>query len=145
MTVEEAVWARILALPAVAAIVSTRVYQTILPQRPTLPAVRVMLVDDPRAQHFRGPEGTRKGRVQVDAYGGGADPEAEAIALSAAIDGDGLGTNASGLFGWIGDIGSPPFEVLNVSYASGRKKDYEAAEKREVRVILDYYVTYREA
>lgn len=146
MTVEEAIRARILDCPAVTALVSTRVYTVKLPQRPTLPAVRVAVVNDPRGQHLRGPNGARRGRVQVDAYAdeaSGTDPNAAANAVASAIEGDGLGENASGVFGWKGSIGSPPFEVMNVYHAAGRRVEYEAAERREVRVMLDYYVWYR--
>jgi hypothetical protein len=145
VTVEEAVRARILDLAAVTALVSTRVYMLKLPQQPTLPAVRVQLVADNVEQQLRGPDGIRRGRVQVDIYAAEAagSPYASVTAVADALDGDGLGTNASGLFGWIGDIGSPALEVLNVRYAAPRRAWYESEEKRQVRMMLDYYVEYR--
>jgi hypothetical protein len=145
VTVEEAIWARVNSLPAVAAIASTRVYLEKLPQSPTYPCVRVQLVDDPQLYHVRGPQGSRRARVQVDAFVqevSGVDPQARVSALSAAIDGDGLGRDASGLSGFIGGIGSPPFEIQGC-FRVDRTRRYDPDELRVLTMSQDYMVTYR--
>lgn len=59
---------RIAADSGVQALVGTRVYQLKLPQRPTLPAIRVQLIDEPESYHLRGDVDLTRARVQVDAY-----------------------------------------------------------------------------
>lgn len=147
MTVEEAVRTRVLALTPVTTLVSARVYLDKLPQSPTYPAVRVQLISDPRDQHLRGPNATQRARVQVDCYASessGVDPYARALAVSEAVEGDGLGDGASGLAGWIGTIGSPAFSVLN-AVPTERKRFYDPDELRLVTMSQDYLVTYRAA
>lgn len=146
MTVEQAIWTRVLALSPVTALVSTRVYLERLPQSPTYPAVRVQEVDDPSSYHLRGPQRLGKARVQVDAFAAeasGVDPYASGAALAAAIHGDGFGASATGLSGWIGSIGSPAFEVLGC-FRVDRRRSYDPDELRLVTMSLDYYVWYRE-
>ncbi len=145
MTPEEAVRARILALSAVTALVSTRVWTEKLPQKPIFPCVVVQEVTDSEGQHLRGPSGLCVARVQVEAQAmevSGTDPYAAAATLAAAIHGDGLGTAASGLFGWIGAIGSPPFQIRGVK-AGPRTRRYDAGELRVMTILRDYLVTYR--
>lgn len=145
MTVEEAVCARILQIDDVTDIVSTRVYLDKLPQAPTYPAVRVQLVDDLTSQHLRGPNGLCRARVQVDAYAheeSGVDPYTQVAALAAAIHGDGLGPSASGLEGWIGGLGSPPFEIVECERAL-RLRTYDADELKILTMSQDYLIGYR--
>lgn len=144
MTVEEVVCARILQLGAVTALVSTRIYLDKLPQAPTYPAVRVQLVDDLTSQHLRGPNGLCRARVQVDAYAhedSGVDPYAQVAALAAALHGDGLGPSASGLEGWIGELGSPPFQIVECARAL-RLRTYDADELKILTMSQDYLVGY---
>lgn len=68
MSVESAVVAKLKATSAVTALVSTRIYLLKLPQKPTLPAIRVQLISDPQNKHLRGPDGATRARIQVDAY-----------------------------------------------------------------------------
>src|SRR5688572_28843056 len=106
MTIEEAVRERILDLNTNA---GARVYMLIIPQNlRTWPAVRVQLIDAPTMQHLRGPNYPITSRIQVDYYAGvasGVDPYASVSTLAQQVRGDGLGPNATGLFGWTGEVG----------------------------------------
>jgi hypothetical protein len=147
VTLEEAVLTRLQALPALEALVATRIFQLKLPEHVVVPAVRVQLVSEQMVYHLRGGRGVRWGRVQVDAYAGeasGGDPYAEAAAVAGAIDGDARGDEATGLSGWRGVIGSPPlFRILFIA-RDDRGIDYEAEERRLVRVRQDYLVWFRD-
>lgn len=146
MTPEEAVQSRIAGLPAVIAIAGTRVYLDKLPQSPTYPAVRVFLVTDLGWQHLRGSNGFKRARVQADAYsreGSGVDPYAQVASLAAAIDGDGKGSQATGVVGWIGSLGSPAFEVQNIEPID-RTRRYDPVELRVLTMSLEYRVWYRQ-
>ncbi len=145
MTVEEAIRARVVGLSQVTALVSTRVYLDKLPQDVAYPCVRVMLVDDLESYQLRGPDGTLTARVQLDAYAqeaSGVDPYASASSLAQAIDWDGAGESATGLAGWKGTVGSPPFEVLKC-FRVNRTRFYDPEELRVVTISQDYLVTYR--
>jgi hypothetical protein len=148
VTVEEAVAERILALAPVAAIAGTRVYQLKLPQAPTLPAVRVQLIDETPSYHLRGRFGLSPARVQVDAFAeerSGADPYAEAAALADAICGDRVAAGQPvGLSGWRGDAGGSP-ATLRVGFVRlvDRRPMYEHGATRMVRMQLDFTVWYR--
>lgn len=144
MTVEEAIWSRVESLPAVIALVGTRVYLQQLPQSPTYPCVLVQLIDDPELYHLRGPKGSRRARVQVDALAqivSGVDAQARVSQLADAIDGDGLGRNASGLSGFKGQIGSPAMEIRGC-FRVDRTRRYDPEELRVLTMSLDYMVTY---
>lgn len=141
MTPEQAVCDRILSLSAVTALVGTRVYQLKLPQKGTLPAVRVQLISEPTSYHLRGGSGMYRSRVQVDAYAAeasGGDPYASATDVAAAIHGDDAG---SGLSGWTEDVGgSPPSMRVHTVQRVDRRVSYDAEERREVRCQQDYMV-----
>lgn len=139
MTEAEAVRARLLDCAPVTALVGQRVYKDVLPQKPTLPCVRVQRISQVRPWHLRGPVGVNVSRVQADSI---ALTKADAEAVDAAIVGDGLGPDASGLVGWSGALGSPAFEVLFVEPETVRD-DYEAEELRQFRVSRDVLVHWR--
>lgn len=115
----------------------SRVYMLKLPQLPTTPAVRVQRISNPRDQHLRGPDGHQITRVQVDSY---ATDYFTAETLAAAIRGDGKG---SGLWGWTGQIGSPPITVMNVELPFDGTPEEEPAEKNLVRIRQDYLVHWK--
>jgi hypothetical protein len=145
VTPEVIVATRVAAIGAVTAIVGQRVYMLKLPQRPTLPAVRVQRIDDVRDQHLRGPVNVNVARVQVDVFvaDAGSDAYDTASDLMDAIKGDGLGPNASGLWGWIGSFGSPDdVRVLNAELA-GDSVDYEGDELRLLRMRQDFLLHWR--
>lgn len=144
MTPETAVTDRLLAIGALTALVSTRVYQLRLPQSATFPAVRVQLVGEVEDVHLRGASGLSRTRVQVDAFdreSSGADPYAGAADVAEAIHGDGSG---NGLAGWIGEAGGSPATIaVRTVLRVDRFVDYEPGEMRLVRVRQDYHVFWR--
>lgn len=146
MTPEQAVLERILAIAAVTALVSTRVYMLKVRQGSAMPAIRVQRISGVNDYHQRGEIGLKRSRVQVDVYAGeasGGDPYASALNLAALVHGDGNGVNASGLSGWIGTTsGSPSIRILGV-FLVDQAVGYEADEIREVRVRQDYMVHWK--
>ncbi len=145
MTVEEAICARVESLTAVIALAGTRVYLDKAPQGSSYPVVVVQEIDDGRTYHFRGPNGLRKARIQVDAYiqeASGEDVKATLIALADAIEGDGLGPNASGLSGWFGQIGSPGINVQGCFFIDRTTPPFMGEELNLLRIRQDYYVNY---
>lgn len=141
MTPEQAVVQRLLELPAVVALVASRVYQLKLPQSPTLPAIRVQLISEPTSYHLRGGSGMYRSRIQIDAYAAersGADPYGAAVDVADAIHGDDAG---AGLSAWQGNTGSsPPSLRIHACMRVDRQVGYDAEELREVRVRQDYLV-----
>lgn len=80
--------ARLVADSAVAAIVGTKVYWTLVPQGTALPYIRMQTVSDPRPEHLRGYQSARQTRVQVDCFAGSyatARALAEAVIATAAF------------------------------------------------------------
>lgn len=145
MTVEEVIAARLATLAPVIALVGARVYLDRLPQAVTYPAVRVQLIDDLRGYHLRGENQPQQARVQVDAYvneASGVDPYAQVASLADAIDGDGKGPAASGLSGWKGRVGSPPFVVLSCFRANRLRPRYDPDELNVLTMTQDFLVTY---
>lgn len=136
MTVEQATLEHLKADSAVAALVGARVYQLKLPQKPTLPAVRVQLIDEPVRYHLRGSVAVMRARVQADSYAAeasGSDPYASVTALAAAVDAALSGQRWS-------DDGSPVTIEVTGCFRQNRMVLYEAEELRLVRVMQDYYV-----
>ena len=145
MTIEQAIVERLKDQASVTALVGTRIYQLVLPQRPTLPAVRVQVIDEDDPQHLRGPVGKQQSRIQVDAYGAEAAGYVAVAAIAAAIHGDGLGGSATGLSGFVGDVGGSPAEIhIAAVQRLTRSPMYEAGELRLVRIRQDYRVTWAE-
>lgn len=142
MTVEEAVIARLYADLPVKALVNNRIYQLILPQDPTLPAIRVQLIDEPEHYHLRGVQNVYRARVQTDAFGS---------------------STVTGAYGLVVDLADavndamraePPYEELDVgspvtgvsilgTMRDSRRVMYEAEEIRAIRVLQDFMVIYR--
>ena len=121
---------------AVTALVSTRIYQGVLPQSPTLPAVRVQVISEVRSQHLRGGAAVVKSRVQVDSVASGGNPISSAKAVDVAIVGNESG---SSLLGFKGVVGG--FMVHNVEPA-GVRETYDAEELRQYRVMRDVIVSW---
>ena len=133
MTVEEAVLDQLLATSAVTALVGTRIYQLVLPEHPTLPAIRVQLVDEPENYHLRGNDRLTFARVQVDSYArkvSGGDPYLSAVTIADAVNA------ALTVYGW--SVGSPP-RVAN-AFRILRRSMFESEELQLVRVWQDYHV-----
>ena len=142
MSPVEAVRGRLLTLTPVTALVSTRIYPMKLPQSPTLPAIRLMLVGVIEFLHFRGTDLMWRARVQVDAVAkeaSGINAYAQVQAIAAAVHGRFVGGVATGLCGWAGTVGSPPCRVAAM-IPDGRIEGYDPDELQQVRVSQDYVV-----
>ena len=138
MTVDTAIRARLLSLASIVALVNARVFTVILPQGVTLPAIRVQRVGQIEPMHFRGPINVYQARVQVDSVG---TSKAQADAVDAAVQGDGLGGDATGLKGFKGSIGSPAFVIRAILPADVRDL-YDAEELRQFKVSRDFFVHF---
>lgn len=139
MTPETLVRARVMALSTPA---GARVYMLTLPQQPTLPAVRVQRISGGLNQQLRGPSPPHVARVQVDCY---ATTYAAAEVLALAIRGNGLGPSATGLWGWIGSMGSPAIDVLNIEVPADVSVRFDADEHNFARISTDYLVHWKDA
>lgn len=143
MNIATAIRERLLDLAPLTALVSTRVYVDELPQKPTLPAVRVQRISDVREMHLRG-RSVSVARVQVDSVALG---KASADAVDTAVDGDGRGSSATGLLGWFGALGGSPavIDVLSILPIDARDTVERVDEHFEYMVSREYRVTWREA
>lgn len=145
MSPEEAIAARILTLPAVTAIVGSRVWVVMLPQSPETPAVRVQQISQvDQGLHDRGAGGVGWARVQVDAvceWTDGGNGYATARALTDAIHGDGRGPSASGLLGWKGTIGA--LEILGIFAILDGVAEVDPDELEQLRIRRDYQVWFK--
>lgn len=131
---------RLLALPAVAALVADRIYALEFPQSLTAPALRLQEIDRIGPGQLRGDVAIRRARVQIDAVESDAhgDPYATAHALADAVRGD-LTTGApSGLVGFRGDLSGIPVESIQAFDA----RELYDAETRLVRVSQDLIVWF---
>lgn len=143
MTIEQAVYERLLTLSPVTALAGTRIRQLILRQGEVLPAVRLQKIGtDMVQQHQRGPLVDRVSRIQIDAF---VEVVGEwytvASQLMEAIHGDGLGPNATGIFGFSGVISG--LTVNNVRFAGGAGPHFEHGERRIARLQRDYFVDWK--
>jgi hypothetical protein len=138
VTVDQAVRERLLSLTPVTALVATRVYCVILPQGSNLPAIRIQRIGQIEPMHLRGPVGVYRSRVQVDSVG---VSKASCDAVDLAVQGDGLGGYASGLMGFKGTVGSPPFFIHAVLPLDVRDL-YDAEELRQFKVSRDFEVHF---
>lgn len=81
-TLKNALADRLLASPAVTAIVATKIKWGFVPQATVLPYVRLQVISDPRPIYLKGYDVSRETRVQVDCF---ATTSVEAGAVAAAI------------------------------------------------------------
>lgn len=136
MTAVGVVRTRLLAISAVTAIVGQRVYALILPENATFPAIRVQRISQLEPMHFRGPVSMFSARVQVDAI---AATKAAADALDAAVLGNGLGSVATGLKGWTGDLSATHVHAIR---AIDVREMYDPEELRQFRISRDFSVEF---
>lgn len=150
MTPAEVVRERILAISAVTALIGSRCYSVIFPQKPTWPSARVQDINEIEDLHLRGSVGVIEGLVQVEVISGqrtAVSALSEAKQVMALIHGATQGFAAgiaTGLLGWSGSIGSPAVTV-DVVRPAGYREFYEdiSATDRVWRVQRDYRVTIR--
>lgn len=119
----------LLADGTVAGLVATRIYPSVLPQAPTLPAITYSTISAVRDHTMAGPDGLPSKRIQIDAWG---STFAQVAALADAI--------RERLDGHLGAMGST--EVKGV-FASTERHLYES-ETKLYRVSMDYIVWHRE-
>ena len=138
MTVEQAVRTKLLATVGVTSLVNQRVWTQILPQDPTLPAVRLQVIDEVPRAHLRGINDLVPTRLQVDVFTGknSSDPYGTANTVMDAVT-DALTPTPFSATG----TGSPA-EVVDVVHAmpQGRQPLYIAEEKLQVRIQQDFIV-----
>lgn len=137
MSAALAVATRIASLVTVQVLVGTRVYQGILPQSLTLPAVRVQRISEDAIQHLRGGVDLIRTRVQVDSVSDSADAVGESHAVDAAIVGDQSG---SALLGWRGVAAG--ITVTDVQPA-GLVERFDPDELQQYRVMRDVIVSWK--
>jgi hypothetical protein len=138
VTGELAVIERLEDTAAVTAIVEDRIYEVMLPQSPTLPAIVVQVVDDPKSYHLRGANRHSRTRVQVDCYVSEVpitdddDPGVNLSMLEDAVD--------DTLSGEVFDVGGSPGARVTGVMRLDRRKMRDTDELRLFRVMLDYVV-----
>lgn len=149
MTLGDGIKERLLAMSPLTTLVSDRVFELVVPQNVRAKSVRFLVLGAPRPTHIRGPVNQHVNRVQVDTYVpiGGIDPLAEANAIAAAVMGDGLGEQATGLHGWEGYVGGSPAQlhIFDVKVTEDGQASLEMDEQRRVRVRQEYRVHWRDA
>lgn len=136
MSAVVAVITRLEAIGAVTALVASRIYNGVLPQSPTVPAIRVQRIGEDEPMHLRGSSGVFQTRVQIDSVSGAADAGGEAAAVDSALRGNGSGT---ALVGWKGTVAG--VDVQNIQSLFVRER-YDADDLRQYRVIRDVMVTW---
>lgn len=127
---------RLEAVAAVTALVSTRIYQGLLPQNPTLPAICVQRISENEFMHMRGSSSIFRTRVQIDSVSHATDAVAGAQAVDAAVHGNG---SSSSLVGWRGTVAGVEIESV---LPAGVREDYDPEELRQYRVMRDVFVTW---
>ena len=146
MSPEEAVAERIRALPAVTAMVGTRVWLVTIPQSPVMPCVRVQGISQiDEGPHTRGAGGVGWARVQVDAIANtttGGNGYTVVRQLTEAIHGNGRGPDATGLLGWKGAIGD--LTITGIFAILDGVAEFEPAELQQIRIRRDYQVCFAE-
>ncbi len=147
MTLGDGIKERLLDITALTTLVGQRVFELVLPQNEKRTAVRFQVLGASRPDHLRGPVNQVAQRVQVDVYVpiGPIDPLGDARAIADAVRGDGLGTGATGFWGWVGTVGGSPeaIEIRRVELLDDGDALYESDEIRRVRIRQDYRVHWR--
>ena len=127
---------RLESLVAVTGLVGTRIYQGILPEHPTFPAIRVQRIGENEAMHMRGTSGVFRTRVQVDSISNAADAVGVAQAVDAVVRGNGATT---GLIGWRGTAAGV---VIHSILPADMRESYDPEDRRQYRVMRDVFVTW---
>jgi len=136
MTIAPSIVARLEAVQAVTNLVGDRIYQGVLPQDGTFPAVLVRRIGEVIPLHLRGSSGVFKERIQVDSVSDSSEPIGEAQSIDSAVFGDGSG---SSLVGFTGELDA--YHVYCVEPA-GAREAYDGEELRQYKVMRDVFVTW---
>lgn len=140
MTVVEAVIARLETLTPVTVLVSDRIVASHLDEDSDLPVVLVQFISSVTGQHLRGPNNIKTARVQIDSI---AVTKQVATQLAQAVEGDGLGTQATGLFGFKGAVGSSPAFLFENVRDGGGREDFTPPPTRRYAIQRDFLVDYQ--
>lgn len=127
---DEAVYARLQAVSGVTALVATRVYPSLLPQKPVYPCLRYQEVDGQRESAMGSDLGQVSATLQVDAYAAtyaGSRALAEQVRLA--------------LQRFRGTVAS--VEIEDVFVSSGPNDFYEDQVKA-YRTQMDFLIWHRE-
>ncbi len=135
MTVETDARVRLLADSSVSALVGTRIYALVLPQKPTLPAATYQRISGPRLQNLSGDAGRGVARVQIDSW---ASTYLEAQSLAAAIR-----LSLNGFIGVLSD-GSSPASTRGVVIRLDNERDDFEPDSDLYRVSQDYLINHEE-
>lgn len=129
MSLEAGLHAFLLADPAVAALIDTRLTPLILPQDPAYPAATYQRISASRLRSVDGPAGRGKPRLQLDCWGA---TYAQAKALAAAA--------GRALDGYKGLMGSVQVDAVSLD----NEQDVHEEEPEVYRVIQDYLISHQE-
>ena len=129
MTLEEGLYAHLVADSGVAALVSTRVYPLLVPQDATLPAIAYQRISGPRDHSHTGTTGLALARIQLTLI---ASSYANAKALGTAVR-----TAMAGLRGSMGAV------VVNACLFDNERDDWATVFEKPV-VRHDYLIWYQE-
>ena len=89
MNIEQTLVAYLVTVPALTALVSSRVYPLVLPQNAALPAIAYQRISGPREHSHSGPSGLAHPRIQLACWAATyAEAKAVAAALRQGIDGN---------------------------------------------------------
>jgi hypothetical protein len=133
MTIEQAIFEALTEDSGVAAIVSRRVYPSLMPQNPTLPAIVYTLISGQQEESHDGPSGLARPRYQFDCY---AETATGAFALSEAL--------RLALHGFSGTLGGSGGVTCGGILFAGKRVLYES-ETRIHRVSIDYLIWHEES
>lgn len=140
MTAAELVRTRLLSLSPVTTLVSTRITNGTFHQDTTLGAIRVNDISEPAERfHLRGPENRHYSTVQVDCV---ATSLASATAIADAVHGDGLGSDATGLSGFVGAVSGTTIDLIRPQF---KHQYFDAEERRQWVHVRRYEVQWRGA
>lgn len=132
MSIEAVIRTHLLADAGVTALVSTRIWQLKLPQSPSLPAVRVQVISEPKGYQLRGPDGATRARVQVDSVAdesaGYTQLDTIALAVDAALSGATFTSGSTWVTGCFRD---------------NRRSMYDPQELRQIVIAQDYIVWHK--
>lgn len=133
MSVESQIVARLTGFVGLTALISSRVYPVIIPQKTSLPAVCYQRISTNRPSCFGGDAGIVQARFQIDCL---AESEPGSTSGARAVASQVI----SALQRWRSSAGSP---TVHDVFIDNQSEDYEPETKIH-RVIVDIIVWYSE-
>jgi hypothetical protein len=129
VTLEVGLHAFLLADPAVAALIGTRMTPLVLPQNTAYPALTYQRISGQRLRSVDGPAGRARPRMQIDSW---AETYLEAKALAAAV--------RRALDGYAGPMGAAQVGAVSLD----DERDIHEDEPKVSRVTQDYLISHEE-